>query len=76
MQEVKIVDDALADGPVYNDGAYKYFGEARPGTGLTESKWRVSRMNLTTSQVQWADGNADFDNVYTDLATVAALSYK
>ena len=65
----------LAFGPIYNDGTYQYFGEALVGTALSTAAWRVSRMSLSTSQIQWADGNADFNNLFTDLATVAALSY-
>ena len=65
----------MAQGPIYQDATYKYFGEAAPGSALTNPEWRVSRMNLTTSQLQWADGNANFDNVYTDLATVAAMTF-
>ena len=68
-------DAPMAKGPTYQDATYKYFGEAVPGSALTNPEWRVSRMNLTTSQLQWADGNANFDNVYTDLATVAAMTF-
>jgi len=68
-------DAPMAKGPTYQDATYKYFGEAAPGSALTDPVWRVSRMNLTTSQLQWADGNVNFDNVYTDLATVAAMAF-
>ena len=68
----------LAGGPIYDDGTYKYFGEAEPGTTLNSADWRVSRMNNTTKQIEWAnlDGTkANFDNLFTDVATVAALIY-
>ncbi len=69
------IDVALASGPIYEDATYKYFGEAEPGTVLNSSKWRVSRMNKITLQIEWADGNGDFDNRFTDLTLVAGLLY-
>lgn len=65
----------LALGPIYNDGTYKYIGEAQPGAALNEPNWRVSRITIATSQIEWADGDDKFNNVFTDLATVAAFSY-
>ena len=70
-----VTDGALASGPIYTNGTYNYFGEAVPGSALTAAVWRVSRMSISTSQVEWADGNGNFDNVYTSLAVVAALSF-
>ena len=66
---------AMTFGPIYQDATYKYFGEAVPGTALSAAVWRVSRMRITDKYVQWADGNGNFDNVFTDLGTVAGLSY-
>ena len=72
---VTSVDQGLAFGPIYEDGTYKYFGEAYPGQPLTAATWRVSQMTIATSQIKWADGNARFDNVFTSLAVVEALSF-
>jgi len=72
------IEEALALGPIYNDGTYKYIGEANPGTALTASKWRVQRINIATTQIEWANVNgvkAEFNNVFTDVGTVAALLY-
>jgi hypothetical protein len=71
----KVVSGAFASGPIYEDATYKYFASALPGAALTAAVWQVSRMNKITFQVMWADGNGLFDNVFTDLATVAALAY-
>ena len=60
----------LAMGEIYNVGGWKYFGEAQPGADITASVWRISRMNTTTKKVEWADGNANFDNPYTDVTQV------
>ena len=69
------IDAAAASGPIYDDGTYKYFGEAVPGTALSSASWRVSRLTISTNRIEWADGNGNFDNVFTDVSTVAALSY-
>ena len=70
-----VADGALASGPIYEDASFKYFGDAIPGSSLTASVWRVSRLSNSTSQLEWADGDGKFDNVFTDLSTVAALDY-
>ena len=72
------IEEAVALGPIYEDATYKYIGEADPGTALNVPKWRVSRINNSTTQIEWAnvDGNkASFNNLFTDLVTVAALTY-
>lgn len=68
---------ALAVGPTYFDATdtYEYNAEAPPGTPLATAKWRVYRTNVGTGQVTWAGGNGNFDNAYTDLATVEAYTY-
>lgn len=58
----------------YEDATYKYLGEALPGTALSVPLWRVARVNKSTNQVRWAS-NGDFSSVFTDLATVAALTF-
>lgn len=70
-----VVCGGLAMGPIYEDATYKYYGEASPGIALTAALWRVSRMKISDKQVEWADGDSKFDNVFTDLSIVAALSY-
>jgi len=60
----------LAMGEIYEVAGWKYFGEAQPGADITASVWRISRMNTTTKKVEWADGNANFDNPYTDVTQV------
>ena len=61
---------------MYDSGTYKYFGDAAVGTSLTDASWRVSRITTATSKIEWADGNSNFDNVFTDVSTVAALTYR
>jgi hypothetical protein len=52
-------------------GADTYIGEAVPGTLQSAAAWRCQKIDANGS-VTWADGNANFDNVATDLT---ALSY-
>lgn len=70
----EMIDAALASGEIYEDATYKYFGEAPPGSPLTAPNWRVSRMTKIGSRFEWVAGG-QFTQVYTDLATVAALPF-
>ena len=70
-----VVDLKPASGPIYDNGTYKFFGEAVPGSALTAAVWSVSRLTVANNRVEWADGNTNPDNVYTDLATVAAFTF-
>lgn len=54
-----------------NDATYDYFAFSRPGTATASPKWMAFRVD-TYGSLQYADGNASFDNVATDLT---ALSY-
>lgn len=57
-----------------DEGAtYTYFGFGLPGALEDAAVWRVSRMTNATSTLLFADGNADFDNVWDDRAS---LSYE
>lgn len=73
-QSISITDMVMGFGPIYQDATYKYFGEAAAGTALTDAKWSVSRMRISDSYVQYADSGKP-TQVYTDLATVAALTF-
>lgn len=56
------------------DGTTTYVGDADPGSGTDEAVWRIMRVVETSGDysVTWADGDADFDNVWDNRA---ALSY-
>lgn len=67
-----VIDGALAMKTTVV-GAVTYIAEAVPGTAQSAAAWRVSKIDTTTGTVvTWADGNANFDNVATDLT---ALTY-
>lgn len=55
------------------DGSVTYIAIAAPGTAQSTAKWQVKKIDETSGIVTtWADGDASFDNVATDLT---ALSY-
>jgi hypothetical protein len=54
-------------------GSFSYIAKAAIGTAQSANEWQVYRVDESTGTIiLWADGNADFDNVATDLT---ALSY-
>ena len=56
-------------------GTLTYLAIASPGTAQTTAKWQARKIDTSvsgTTVVTWADGNAEFDNVATDLT---ALTY-
>jgi hypothetical protein len=54
-------------------GTDTYVGIAAPSTAQSTAKWQCFKIDSSSGVViTWADGNASFDNVATDLT---ALSY-
>jgi hypothetical protein len=52
-----------------------YIGFALPGTAKASAFWRIAKVSYAgglATDVQWADGNLNFDNVWDNRA---ALSY-
>lgn len=58
----------------YADASYDYTCVANPGTGLTESKWKVFRTDKTSGRIMHANGGL-FTCVATSVTVVAALTY-
>lgn len=50
-----------------------YKGQANPGSSEASAVWRIKRLTITGDDVvtEWADGNANFDNVWADRATLS-----
>jgi hypothetical protein len=50
-----------------------YVGEAGPGTAKAANGWRIKKITYDGSNnptdVQWADGDTRFDNIWDDRAT-------
>lgn len=53
-----------------------YLGEAEPGTATSAAKWRIKKFTYdagtnNVSQIDWADGNDNFDNIWTNRANLS-----
>jgi len=74
--EIFTVSEPLKAQVVYEDGDVLYICRAPIGSNLSDAVWQIKKVNtadpITTT---WADGNSDFDNTATDLATVRGHSY-
>lgn len=73
MNVVKVWDGAmttLVDSTTTT--GYKYIGEAVAGSNTTAGKaaaiWRISRINTTTSDVEWADSK--FTQIWNNRASL------
>lgn len=53
-----------------------YIGKAPIGSAVGSSVWQIQKIDETTGTViTWADGDANFDNVWGASGAVAGLSY-
>ena len=50
-----------------------YVGNAAPGTNVSEPRWRIMRITYDAMNnplsTMWADGNSNFDKVWTSRAS-------
>ena len=61
---------------LFESGYVVYVCTAAPGALAARAVWQVMKVDATSGVIiTRADGNSNYDNVATDLATVAALSY-
>lgn len=49
-----------------------YVGEAQTGSSESGAVWRIKRLTTagTVLSIEWADGNMQFDNVWSDRTTL------
>ena len=54
------------------DDSVIYQGWAKQSTTTSEAKWRIKRTTISGSLItdEWADSNANFDNVWDDRASL------
>jgi len=59
------VDDASA--------TITYVGDAAVGLSESSAAWRIKRLQTsgTVLKITWADGNENYDNVWTDRASLS-----
>jgi hypothetical protein len=50
-----------------------YVGEAQTGSSELSAVWRIKKLTTTGTvlSIEWADGNQQFDNVWTNRATLS-----
>ena len=55
------------------DATTTYVGEATPGSTAASAAWRIKRIVDTAGDlaITWADGNAAFDNVWSNRASLS-----
>lgn len=71
-----VTDASTKSGPIYVDATYEYYGKTFTlNAALDDPVWQVRRMRLSDSYIQFADGDAEYNNVFTSLAVVAALTF-
>ena len=56
---------------VVEGATYTYVGEALPGTATSAALWRVQRITVANNTILFADGNAKFDNIWDNYATLS-----
>lgn len=55
-------------------GTYTYFGYAEIGSSDGSPIWKISRLTQANPQsLLWADGNANYDNVWSNRASLSYL---
>lgn len=55
----------------YDEGAtYTYIGNATPGVLTSAAAWRIKRLTNADNTILYADGNANFDNIYDNRAAL------
>lgn len=53
-------------------GNVTYIAQAKPGTAEATAKWQAKKLDQSSGLViTWADGDADFNNVATDLTSLS-----
>ena len=59
----------------YASSTINYYGHAPPGSATSAAVWRIKRETLDsqsrTTLIQYADGDAGFNNVWDDRATLS-----
>lgn len=57
---------------IRSSGNYIYIGKAAIGTATSAASWQVKRLDTTTLlDITWADGNASYDNVFDNYASLS-----
>ena len=55
-------------------GNVTYIGKAKTGAAQATAKWQCQKIDSSVTDtvvITWADGNAEFDNIATDLTSLS-----
>lgn len=73
MSTLTLIDSQSMAVKVTYSGTTTYVAKANPGALQSSAVWQCMKIDESSGMViTWADGNANYDNVATDLT---ALSY-
>ena len=71
-------DDTVSYALQYDQDAdppsYAYLGQAVPGSAASSAVWRIQKLTFSAGgdvSTTWADGNANFDNVWDNRASLS-----
>ena len=67
-----LVEDSYTSAFAYNGTNLEYLGKALPGSLKTAAAWQIKKLIYSGSDltdIQYADGNKNFDNIWNDRAT-------
>ena len=54
-----------------SDGTYRYYGFAYPGSSTADAVWRIVRKTISSKDIDHADGDLEFDNVWDNYASLS-----
>lgn len=66
---LKVTEDLTTRWEV--SGSYIYLGEAAVDSATSDAVWRVQRIDTSTGQILFADGDPSFDNIYDNRASLS-----
>ena len=67
----KVTEDLAFIFDDYTTADTIYLGEATPGSAQGSAVWKIQKINTSAGMTfTWADSNANFDNVWTNRASL------
>ena len=71
LQRLKVDVETQYNKLIDCESPYTYVGEAQPGTGTAEAKWRIKRIEEVGHDynILWAEGTADFTKIWDNRLT-------
>lgn len=58
---------------IVEGATYSYFGFATPGSSTTDSVWKIKRITNSTGDVLFADGDSEFNNIWTNYGSLTYI---